>query len=172
MHIPSERVYNSMRSETASIWYVPAYDGEETTSLLIKAPTPTLKALIAGCPMQLLFGKKDTYLCTGTRIGDMPDTPLLLSRAQIAAEEHTALIQSMKRKKFPIFLFNEMDICLASSSIEITEHESLALLKLIENESSLYVGNFNDDVSLAIDCFVFSIDKVSCLSQCSCHTNS
>lgn len=159
MHIPSERVYNSMRSETASIWYVPAYDGEETTSLLIKAPTPTLKALIAGCPMQLLFGKKDTYLCTGTRIGDMPDTPLLLSRAQIAAEEHTALIQSMKRKKFPIFLFNEMDICLASSSIEITEHESLALLKLIENESSLYVGNFNDDVSLAIDCFVFSIDK-------------
>ena len=129
MHIPSERVYNSMRSETASIWYVPAYDGEETTSLLIKAPTPTLKALIAGCPMQLLFGKKDTYLCTGTRIGDMPDTPLLLSRAQIAAEEHTALIQSMKRKKFPIFLFNEMDICLASSSIEITEHESLALLK-------------------------------------------
>ena len=61
MHIPSERIYSQMRAEVASIWYVPANDGEEV-SLLIKAPTPTLKALIMGCPIHLLFGKKDTYL--------------------------------------------------------------------------------------------------------------
>lgn len=59
MHIPSERVYNKMRAEAASIWYVPANDSKET-AFIIKAPTPTLKALIAGCPIQLLFGKKAT----------------------------------------------------------------------------------------------------------------
>lgn len=147
-----------MRAEVASIWYVPANDGKET-AFIIKAPTPTLKALIVGCPIQLLFGKKGDYLCTGVRIEDMPDTPLFLSGAQIVLEEHRALFQSIKQKKFPIFLFNEMDICLASSLIDISEEDSSALLELIGNENSLYVGNFNDDVSLAIDCFVSSVDK-------------
>lgn len=158
MHIPSERIYNQMRAEVASIWYVPANGGEEV-SLLIKTPTPTLKALIMGCPIHLLFGKKDTYLCVGARIEDVPDTPIILSGAQIVREEHEALIRAMKQKTFPVFLFNEMDICLASSSIEITEADSLAVLKLLEHKDHLYSGEFNPDVSLAIDCFVSSVDR-------------
>ena len=54
MHIPSEKVYNKMRSEIASLWYVPANDGDET-ALIIKAPTPTIKAVILGCPLKLFF---------------------------------------------------------------------------------------------------------------------
>lgn len=158
MHIPSERIYNRMRAEVASIWFVPANHGAEI-SLLLKVPTPTLKALIAGCPIQLLFGKKDTYLCVGARIQDMPDTPILLSGAQIVDEEHESLIRAMNQKTFPIFLFNEMDICLACSSVEITEEDSSAVLKLLENKDLLYSGDFNSDVSIAIDCFVSSIDK-------------
>lgn len=50
MHIPSERIYNKMRSEAASLWYVPANDGEET-AFLLKIPTPTIKALISGCSL-------------------------------------------------------------------------------------------------------------------------
>lgn len=158
MHIPSERVYNSILAEPAHVWYVPANNGEET-ALLIKSITPSLKALTAGCKIQLLFGKKDNYLCTGARIYDMPDTPLLLSGAQMVSEEHTALIQSMRQRKFPIFLFNERDICVASSSVEISEEDSSALLELIGDENSLYTGKFNDDVSFAVDCFDTSIDK-------------
>lgn len=158
VHIPSERIYNQMRAEIASLWYVPANDGEETT-LIIKATTPTLKALIAGCPMQLLFGKKDNYLCTGARIEDMPDTPIILSTAQIVSEEHKALIQSIKQRKFPICLFNEMDICLASSSIDISEEDASAILEFIGDEDALYVGKYNDAVSHAMDCFVFSSDN-------------
>ena len=159
MHIPSEKVYNRMRSEVVSIWYVPANDGEET-ALLIKAPTPTLKALIIGCPIQLLFGKMNNYLCIGIRIKDMPNTPALISGPQIDLEEHKALMQSIKQRKFPIFLFNEMDICVASSSVEITEEISAQLSLFIGNENQLYVGKFNDEVSHAVDCFVHSIDKM------------
>ncbi len=61
MHIPNEQIYHRMCAEAASMWFVPANDGTEA-SLLIKVPTPTLKALIAGCSMHLLFGKKDTYM--------------------------------------------------------------------------------------------------------------
>lgn len=159
MHIPSERIRNRMSAEAASIWYVRANDGEET-AFLIKAPTPTLKALIMGCPIQLIFGKKDNFLCTGARIQDMPDTPLFLSGAQIVSEEHEALFQSMKQKSFPIFLFNELDMCMASSTISITEEDSIKLFELTGNDSSLlYTGDFNDTVSNAVDCFVFSVDK-------------
>lgn len=158
MHIPSERIYNRMRSEVASIWYVPANDGEET-ALLIKAPTPTLKALIVGCSMQLLFGKMDNYLCVGARIEDMPDTPALISGPQIESEEHKALLQSINQRKFPIFLFNEMDICVASSTIEITKEISTQLSLFIGDETQLYVGEYNDVVSHAVDCFVHSIDQ-------------
>ncbi len=158
MHIPSKRIYNRMCAEAASLWFVPANDGAEV-SLLIKVPTPTLKALTVGCPMRLLFGKKDTYLCVGAEIEDMPDTPILLSGAQIVDEEQEALIRAMKQKIFPIFLFNEMNICLASSSVEIAEEDSLAVLKLLGDKDSLYCGDFNADVSLAIDCFDSSVDK-------------
>lgn len=157
MHIPSERVYNRMCSEVASIWYVPANDWEET-ALLIKAPTPTLKALIVGCPMQLLFGRMDDYLCIGVRIEDIPNAPALLSGPQIVLEEHKALVQSIKQRKFPVFLFNEMDICLASSAVEISDEESTQLSLFIGDENQLYVGDFNDEISHAVDCFVHSID--------------
>ena len=158
MHIPSERIYNKIHAAVASMWFVPANDGAEV-SLLVKVPTPTLKALVAGCPLRLLFGKKDTYLCVGARIEDMPDTPVLLAGAQVIGEEQEALIRAMKQKVFPIFLFNEMDICLASSSIGITVQDSLAVLRLLGSKDSLYNGEFSPGVSYAIDCFVSSVDK-------------
>ena len=53
-----------------------------------------------------------------------------------------------------------MDICVASSSVEITEEISAQLSLFIGNENQLYVGKFNDEVSHAVDCFVHSIDKM------------
>lgn len=164
MHIPSERVYNKMRSEIASLWYVPANNGEET-AFIIKAPTPTIKALISGCPMRLFFGKMDCYLCIGVQIEDIPDTPLFISRVQIEAEEHKALVQSIKQRVFPIFLFNEMDICLASSSIILTDDIAIDLLNFIKCETDLYVGPFNEMASQTLDCFAASVDKRSIYSS-------
>ena len=81
MHIPSQRVRQEMISEAASIWYVPANDRAET-AILIKAPTPSIKALVAGCSMKLMFGKSGNYLCTGATIADVPDAPLVFGGIQ------------------------------------------------------------------------------------------
>lgn len=81
MHLPSERVYREMRSEEASLWFVPANGGEEP-ALLIKAPSSAIKALIAGCPLHLIFGRKEHYLSIGVRILDMPDAPIMISGSQ------------------------------------------------------------------------------------------
>ena len=85
MHIPSERIYSEIRSNNAIVRYVPTNGGTET-ALLIKAPTPSLKAMIAGCAFKLIYGKKDNFLCIGISIEDVPGAPLLISNEQIVPE--------------------------------------------------------------------------------------
>ncbi len=160
MHIPSTRVYNEMRSEEASLWYVPANGGKEL-ALLIKAPTSSIKALIAGCPLKLVFGKKDTYLCTGVKILDMPDAPVIISGVQRESEEHGSLIRALKERKLPIFLFNEMDICLAWTNVDLAEKDAYSVLDYLGEESQLYVGPFTNEASYALDCFCFSMDNTN-----------
>ena len=158
MHLPSERVYKEMRSENASLWIVPANDNKEL-ALLIKAPSSAIKALIAGCPMQLLFGREGPYLSTGLRILDMPDAPMLISGIQREIEEHQALARLLVDKRTPVFLFNEMDVCLAWTNLEISETEASQVAKLIKQEPVLYVGEFSQECSHALDCFCFSSDQ-------------
>lgn len=158
MHIPSERIYKEMKSEIASLWYVPANDGKET-ALLIKCMSPTVKALIKGCPFQLQFGKCGNFLCIGVKIQDMPDTPVLISGIQRDREEHRALIQSIKEKKFPLFLFNEMDVCHAWTDIELSDQDASDLIEFLEDEDALYVGPFDKNASFALDCFQFTLDN-------------
>lgn len=162
MHIPSERVYREMNSEAASLWYLPANDGEEV-SFLIKAPTSSIKALIAGCSLHLFFGKKDSLLCTGVKILDMPGSPVFISGIQRYFEEHHALIRALKERKFPVFLFNEMDICLAWSTLELTEKDAYNALEFIGQESDLYVGSFTTEASHVLDCFGYSVDTTNSL---------
>ena len=146
-----------MRSEIASLWYVPANDGNET-ALIIKAPTPTIKAAILGCPLKLFFGKEDAYLCKAVMIEDVPGSPVIISGVQIEAEEHQALLKSVQQKSFPVFLFNEMDICVASSIIQLNFNDSEKILSFIKSEK-LYSGNFDSLASAVLDCFEYTLDK-------------
>ncbi len=148
MHLPSIRVYHEMRSEEASLWYVPANFGEEL-AFLIKAPTSSIKALIAGCPLKLVFGKKSPYLCIGIRILDIPDSPICISAIQREIEEHNSLIRAL----------NEMDVCLAWTNVELSEKDTCNALDFLEQELQLYVGPFTKEASHVLDCFCFSVDN-------------
>lgn len=156
MHIPSKRVYKEIKSEIASLWYVPVISDE--VALIVKAPTSTIKALTLGCPIELLFGKIDNYLCNSIKIFDIPDAPVIISGLQKELEEHQSLIKCLKRKKFPIFLFNEMDICVAWSELMLTDEDSYRAISFIGNEKKLYVGDFDDNASHILDCFCYSTD--------------
>lgn len=158
MHIPSIRVLKEMNSEEASLWYVPANGGEEL-ALLIKAPSSSIKALLTGCPLHLLFGVHGTYLCIGVRILDMPDAPIFISGVQREAEEHQALERALNERRLPVFLFNEMDVCIAWTNLSLTENESTQALKLFGNARDIYIGPFTKDCSYSLDCFCYSVDK-------------
>jgi hypothetical protein len=158
MHIPSERVYREMRSEDASLWFVPANGGKEI-AFLIKAPSSTIKALIAGCQLRLIFGRKGPLLSSGIRVTDVPDAPIIISGAQCEAEEHQALLRALRERRFPVFLFNELDVCLAWTNLELSEESSTQVAEMLGDTGALYVGPFTPECSHALDCFCYSTDS-------------
>jgi hypothetical protein len=160
MHIPSSRVHSEMRSENASVWFVPANGGDEI-AILVKAPSATIKSLLAGCDLNILFGKKAEYLATGVRVFDVPDAALLISGIQKTGEEHDSLLKFLSEKKAPLFLFNEMDICLAWTTLSISPDDALKAEDLIGTRDVLYEGAFSDDCNHALDCFCYSVDRTN-----------
>ncbi len=159
MHIPSEKIRKEMYSENASIWYSFANGGEEL-AVLIKVPTVTIKSLIMGCPLTLTFGKKDIYFCTGVEIKDIPEKGVLVSGIQHEFDQYEALLQVLKKRKFPLFLFNEADFCVAWTNCEIIETDSNKLIDFMGDISKLYVGPHTEETNYALDCFCNSIEGV------------
>ena len=156
MHIPSERISREMNGEEGALWYVPANGGEEL-ALLVKMPTTSIKALIAGCSLRLFFGKKNSYLCVGVQISDIPSSPIFISKIQTEAEEHDALFRALKKKNIPLFLFSEMDKCLAWNNLELTKKDAYDILNYIGEKSELYTGFFTSEMSHALDCFGYHL---------------
>ena len=102
---------------------------------------------------------KDSFLCTGVKIMDMPDSPVFISGVQRNEEEHQALIRALTERRVPLFLFNEMDVNLAWTIIELSEQESYDVLEFVGNEANLYTGPFSGEASHALDCFDYSVDR-------------
>lgn len=73
---------------------------------------------------------------------DMPDSPVFISGVQRNEEEHQALIRALTERRVPLFLFNEMDVNLAWTIIELSEQESYDVLEFVGNEANLYTGHF------------------------------
>ena len=158
MHIPNERIFREMNSEIASLWYVPA-TGDDDIALLVKSITTSIKAVVSGCPIELYFGKKDNYLCTGIKIKDVPDSPLFICGVQRNYEEHKALYKCLKKKRFPVFFFNEMNVCSAWSYCSISEQTAQQTLSFLGNLKSLYVGEFDAKASETLDDFQIATDE-------------
>jgi hypothetical protein len=157
MHLPNERIYREIRSEEGGAWFVPANQGKET-AVLIKAPTTTLKALLSGAPLGFVFGSKDGYLCCGVRIYDVPEAPILLSSVQRHEEEHAAVKEIARKGRTPIFLYNEMDVCVAWCDGTLQEQDLHSLSDLICTPQSFYVGQFTKKASAVLDKFCSALD--------------
>jgi len=90
---------------------------------------------------------------------DISDAHLLISGSQRYAEEHLALLRLTLERRVPLFLFNELDVCLASTNLQLTEKAASQITNLIGEISSLYEGPFSAECKDALDCFCYSVDK-------------
>lgn len=160
IHIPSQRVASEMRSEDASSWFVPAI-GDPELAFLLKAPTTTLKALLSGASMELLLARADARLCVGVRVSDQRDSPVAFFGVARHAEEHVALERALMERRVPAFLFNEMDVCIASSEMVIDAGDARKALEHVGDVRELYVGPFDEAGAEALDRFTISIDAAA-----------
>ncbi|MCI9038577.1 MAG: hypothetical protein HFJ29_01645 [Clostridia bacterium] len=145
--------------EKFSIWYNNPTAQPKETILMIKTITPSIKALIKGCSLKLVFGKKDNYLCIGARIIDIPDAPVFISKVQYSLQEHKDLVYALQEREFKISLINEMGNLLAWSKINISKEDSLKVLNWINEKTELYVGNYTKEIEYAHNCFCVSVEE-------------
>lgn len=157
MHIPSSRIHKEMRSVTTGIWVTPAI-GEGDIALLIKSSTAGIKALISGCDLSLAFGEKNNIFCLGARICDIPKNPLFICNVVRKKEDHGALKKLLELQNFPIFLFNELDICFAWSDVTINKDDA-SLVQEFSYWKALYDGPLNATTSHQLDCLFESTDN-------------
>ncbi|HFS6714806.1 TPA: hypothetical protein ACH1K7_001969 [Proteus mirabilis] len=160
MHIPSYRVSEEMHSTSASVWYVPAIDSESPFAILIKAPTSSIKAIISQCKVNLVFAKELGVLCKGIRIHDMPDSPIMFYDIQRHHEDHLALINILNKGiHIPVFIYNEMDWCLAWTYASLEKEKIEQTIDLIGDINLLHNIDDRKEISRILDCFVFTTDK-------------
>lgn len=152
MHIPSARVRREMVSEEAGTWIVPAV-GTGDTAILIKAPSSALKALVSGAKLTFVFGVKDGHLCCGIRIFDVPNAPVLLCSVQRHLEEHEALAYVARSGSSPIFLYNELDVCVAWSDGVIESEERPTLQLFTSDPARFYSGPIMPSSNAILDRF-------------------
>ena len=162
MLIPSERVFREMYCDPAGIWYVPMKDAG--VGLLLKAPTPTLKAVIFGCPIDLLFGQcssgSNSYLCTGARFHDTSDKPLIVVGLQRHADDHSALTDMLVGAGSPVSVFNELDMCVASARGLIDRQDADRSLKLLDDAGQLFCDEFTQEARSCLDRFEVAVDRL------------
>jgi len=63
----AERIYQELLQEKMGIWYVSDSYGSK---IMLKVPSSTLKAIIKGCKLELIFGIDDNIFHIGAKIYD------------------------------------------------------------------------------------------------------
>lgn len=154
-----ERIYKELIHEYASLWYISDKYGMK---IMVKAPSNTLKALLNGCKVELLFGKdqqrKKCIFHTGIRIYDDPIHYVNLTGPHRFAEEHAALEKIMHLSSVPLQLYNELNFCVATAEIPFDVSIQLKVLNFLGNPASLHTGEFDEEMRLSQDCFDFTLD--------------
>lgn len=152
MHFPSERIRREMYSEDASLWFTLANDGTEE-AILLKAPTTAIKAIMQGCDLRIALGRVGNQLCWGVRIFDVPERALTISGSIREHDEHQALDRILTKVSTPLFLYNELDFCVAWAAVSFDASEATTLREMLQAKPAPAAGPFDRGTSMALDAF-------------------
>lgn len=152
-----------MLFEPAFLWFVPS-EGTDTHAILVKASGNILKSIISGVPIQLMIGvneinETEKHLCLALRIFDDANHPLLILKVQIDEEEHLAFNETLKRESTPLFLFDELNHCVAYAECGFDRTKVAELVRSVGDTSELYIGEFNEKTLYSLDCINFTVDS-------------
>lgn len=152
------RISNELKHETAAIWYI---SDDVGSKVMVKVPSPSIKAIIKGCKVEFLFGKdtyqKPNFFHIGIRIYDDSINYQEIICTQRFLFEHLSIAKIMYLDNVQIQFYNELNTCQAFGELTFEELGKQSVQSLLGTPESLYVGAFNDEVSKSLDNFQFSL---------------
>lgn len=155
----AERIYQELRHEQASVWYI---NDEFGAKIMIKLPSSTVKAIIKGCRVEFIFGKDDKsgvpVFHTGLIVYDDEVHYLTIVGPSRFIDEHESLSAIMNRSFTAIHFHDELNACVVTAEVTFTIKDQLKVLNLLGNTDNLYVGDFTQKISDSLNCFEYSVN--------------
>jgi hypothetical protein len=154
----AERIYKELCHERAAIWYISDKLGAK---VMVKAPSPSIKAVVKGCKVEFLFGKDEKIsppiFHIGLRIYDDPINYQVLTCAQRFQYEHLAIAKIMHLGAVQIQFYNELNTCQAFGTLQLTEKDRHDVHASLGNPKKLHCGDFDARLTQSLDNFQFSL---------------
>jgi len=104
-------------------------DGGQVPTLLLKASTLLLKYIVQGSALELLLARCDERLLYGVKVVDDAEKPVTIWSIAEHSAERDALMALTHTVECPLFLFNELSLNAAWTTINLKlPHEASALI--------------------------------------------
>ena len=150
----ADRIERELRHELAGIWYISDKYGAK---ILVKLPSSSIKAILKGCAIELLFAvDRDTnpnILHTGLRVYDDPVHPQLIMNPVQYKYDHFAIVKIMHLGKVQVQFCNELNAIQSFGDLRISDRDRHNVHCLMGNPKGLYTGQDFGKLNLSLDKF-------------------
>jgi hypothetical protein len=148
----ADRIDRELRHELAGIWYISDKYGAK---ILVKLPSSTIKAILKGCLIEMLFAVdvdlNPNILLTGLRVYDDLVHPQVLMNPARYRKDHLAIIKIMHLGKVQVQLCNELNAIQSFGDLYISDKDRHDVHCLLGNPSRFYIGQDFTQLNLALD---------------------
>lgn len=155
-----EEISQEIKGEDVGIWFI---SDEYGFKISAKIPSNIICSLINGCRMEFLFGKDNRsekiFFHTGARIYDNRTNPCLITQPCRFLRDYEGLEKILNEREVIIEFYDELVTCSATAEIKIKEEKRLDILQFMGDKNKLYVGDYDANLSLSMDSFIFSLDQ-------------
>jgi len=135
-------------------------------ALVLKCPTHIGKAIHSGSPVRVVLAdvpSKNSFVrCFGLSIEDRGGKPLTTFAAYRTRDEQRLLLRLFRRDRLPLFLFDEIERCVACCTFSPESHGRNAISEALNEWPAPYAGRFTSVVKSALDRFSEMLDGVDC----------
>lgn len=157
VYAPSHDVFKEMTVTQMGLWIDRCGRRGRDITLVLKCPTHVCKSLRNGSPVQLLLadipGRYASVRCLGFQIEDRIGKPLTTFCACRTRDEQQLLVRAFQRKELPLFIFDEIERCVANCIAVFDPEGRDAVNAALIEWPSPYAGRFCSVVELALDKF-------------------
>ncbi len=162
MYAPSRNVYQKMTVTQMGLWIDRCGNHGRDLALVLKCPTHVGKALHGGSSVRLILAEVPSQVsyvrCFGFQVEDRSGKPLTTFAAYRTRDEQRLLSRLLHRQQVPLFLFDEIERCVACCVLAFEAEGRGAMDRAVNEWPAPYAGRFTSVVVSALDRFSEMLD--------------